>query len=261
MVRLLKNNSGFKQYYKMYSEKILSLEQKNKIINKVFSLKNGLNQNLYNEIKEKTENRNFNKKTTDDLNDIESTILETLGSFILSYTDDYGILSNDDLTRIQNIELRNTEKEKKKRFFEEKKPPSKMQIKRWKKSKTYRLNALFSYNNTLKYDEDGSYIENTFYKQPGQYKYKRNGIIDSNKPYEKKWCIIDSNNTFHFKNNTYFIDNVKQYGKKVRHQNLDDYKNIFSMDKILVLEQDSNVYYFDMNINRINNDNIIKIKL
>jgi len=69
-------------------------------------------------------------------------------------------------------------------------------------------------------------------------------LIDVSLPYKAEWCYIDSDNCFIFSDVYYNIKNLEK----------DD-----NMDHILVLEQRGNRYYFDMNINQINN-NDIKIK-
>lgn len=89
----------------------------------------------------------------------------------------------------------------------------------------------------------------------------RKGLINPNEPYMAKWCIVNTNNEFEFNNNKYQINkSVKQYDirmpPKIKH---DDFKNDYQMDKILVYEQDDNIYFFDQNINRIDNEFIKKI--
>lgn len=78
------------------------------------------------------------------------------------------------------------------------------------------------------------------------------GIINPNRPYISKWCVVDTRNIFEFQNKKYMISkNIKQYqvGKD----------NKCEMDMILVFEQDGNMYFFDQDINEINEKYIYKI--
>lgn len=77
------------------------------------------------------------------------------------------------------------------------------------------------------------------------------GLIDKNKPYKVKWCSVNTDNEFMFDNNKYKIsDKVEQYGLK---------NDIYIMDKVLVYEQYGNKYFFDQEIERIDNKFIKKL--
>lgn len=87
----------------------------------------------------------------------------------------------------------------------------------------------------------------------------RDGLIDKTKPYVAEWCIVDTNNEFIFQGNKYKInEKVKQYSPRSKKPKYDDYKNDYQMDKILTYEQNEHLFFFDQNIDRIDNDLILK---
>ena len=87
----------------------------------------------------------------------------------------------------------------------------------------------------------------------------RKGIIDKTKSYIASWCTVDTENNFIFNNNKYKInEEVSQYTIRKKKPKFDDYKNDYQMDKILVYKQDGQMFFFDQNIDRIDNDLIIK---
>jgi len=83
----------------------------------------------------------------------------------------------------------------------------------------------------------------------------RGGILNKNIPYTSKWCYVDTNNVFVYNNMKYKINNnVTQY--------MFDCKNeIYNMDKILVYEQNNKLYFFDMNIDQIEDKYIMKTEV
>ena len=80
------------------------------------------------------------------------------------------------------------------------------------------------------------------------YKGNRYGLIDKKKPYKQEWCVVNTLNDFEFDGEKYWINDVPQYDVGEDNQ--------CEQDRILVLEQDNNRYYFDMNIDRIDNKHI-----
>lgn len=88
----------------------------------------------------------------------------------------------------------------------------------------------------------------------------RQGLIDKSKPYTAKWCIVDTENIFLFNEQEYKIDkSVRQYNPRNKKPKYDDYRNDYNMDKILVYEQNGNMFFFDQNIDRIENELIKEI--
>ena len=85
----------------------------------------------------------------------------------------------------------------------------------------------------------------------------RDGLIDKSRPYVAKWCIVNTESEFIFHGNKYKISTeVKQYNPRSKKPKYDDYKNDYQMDRILVYEQDGQMFFFDQNIDRIDNDSI-----
>jgi hypothetical protein len=93
------------------------------------------------------------------------------------------------------------------------------------------------------------------------------GIIDKTRPYQSEWCLIDTDNNFTYKNKIYTLNKcLEQYQGRVVILNPKARKSakitetIYDMDKIWVLEQDGNTYYYDMNIEKIDNNMITLVK-
>jgi hypothetical protein len=86
-------------------------------------------------------------------------------------------------------------------------------------------------------------------------KQNKNGIINPTLPYLQKWCNVWTDNTFEFQGDKYLInENVKQY-KPIKKNS----EFVYEMDQILVYKQSGNMYYFDMSINSIDTNLIVKI--
>lgn len=78
------------------------------------------------------------------------------------------------------------------------------------------------------------------------------GIISPTLPYTSNWCLVDVDNTFEFNECKYKISNeVKQYERNKNGE--------YEMDKILIYQQGDNLYFFDQNIDIINNEYIVKL--
>lgn len=122
--------------------------------------------------------------------------------------------------------------------------------------------------NNIKYPEFNSKQElSKWLDKPFQNFYKENiydicnkniigqqGFINPQKKYQWDWCYVDTDNIFTFNNHKYKIDHgVKQYCVYENNQ--------CDMDMILVYEQDTKLYFFDMNINNIKNDYIRQLNI
>lgn len=82
------------------------------------------------------------------------------------------------------------------------------------------------------------------------------GLIDRNKDYISKWCLVDTEGNFIFEGDKYRIsDDLVQYQGKVTKRSKEKY---YEMDKIFCIEQDDNMYFYDMNLDKISDEYIIK---
>lgn len=121
----------------------------------------------------------------------------------------------------------------------------KKQYENFKKSKTHKLNSIYYSSNDIIISTEWDWI-NKKWIEIKRKKYNVEGLIDVEKPYTSKWCLINTDNEFYFENQKYIIDKkVKQY--KVKRDNQCE------MDKILCIKQDGKIYFFDMNIDQIDN--------
>lgn len=130
-----------------------------------------------------------------------------------------------------------------------------------KKTKTKTTNMLNIYSEEEKEVEDYErvHISNTFniWKQATKKIPARKGMIDKSKPYISEWCAVDTENIFESQGSKYKIsESVLQYNIRTKMPRFDDYKNDYQMDQVLVYEQDNNLYFFDQNIEQIDNKNI-----
>ena len=250
-------------YYKLYAIKKIPFNKKCCLVNKILNKKVNTGYTLKEQIEYVWSNKNYKKISDDNLNDKESVILSRLAQYLyFGYeNDEKNILTREQKKEIKKKEVSDFEsignyinyngnykldgepntweihistKNRMRRFRKNKK--YKGAINRWKKSKTYKINSIYTYDN----------------KKIGKYHWCRKGIIDNTKPYKSQWCVVDANNIFEFDNCKYHISGkVKQFdiGKN------DKYK----MDKILVYEQDNNIHFFDQNIDRIENKFIMEL--
>lgn len=193
---------------------------------------------------------------------------------------------------------------------------NKMNIRRYKKSKTYRFLKIFSkkdikINELYKLKnkdvcseqeikiikEHKNFSEEDLVKwlnKPLKNVFNQNvynnkekvyggwkGIVDINKPYFSKWCYVNSVGEFIFSKtvkkeilinnikchvdciiNTKYkidIDNVPQY-QDIRKDKYYKNESGWSMDNIFCVEQDNKIYFWDMNIEKIDNRFIYKSK-
>jgi hypothetical protein len=257
-IKLLSSHDGEKRYYKLYCEKEINLKQRKKIVDVVLGIKNNNDKTLENQIIEKHETINYCRVTKDDLTTRESTALDVLASFLLIGNDFSDVLDYGTLKKHQSkeSELKDDMSVNNKRSS---KAVTKTQIKKWHKSKTYRFNNIFSFDNKYHCNFEGKIYNNNYYKKPQKDHFIRNGIINSYEPYEAIWVNIDNNNEFIYNSEIYLIDNHQSYKPQKRYKRYDDYKDMYKMDKVLVIEQYSNLYFFDMDIYQIDNKYIKKM--
>lgn len=141
------------------------------------------------------------------------------------------------------------------------------EIVKWKNSKTYKINQLYSSNDKyeevtddrvsiyyISKDKLDEYINDESFKFKGNIKTKkvlvhkgRKGIIDKTKPYIAEWKQVNINNEFEFNKNKYKISNkLKQY-------QLDLDSDKYIMDSVLCyyIPHEDKYYFFDENIDEI----------
>ena len=255
-------------HYKLYSHKNFTYNQRLNIVNSILNnRKHNCGVLLGDYIEAMQVKSNVGKRTTDTLFDAETILLGSLGEYLMRATKDSSINYGEDIIRIRNTEVATfgeyirskgdsnyikkgknryiwnmniATKESMKRF----KKRYSSETKKWEKSKTYKMNMIYSYDNN----------------REGKLQHKRQGLINPNKPYISEWCVVDTDNVFKFNNNNYKIsEQALQYSIRTKKPNHDDYKNDYQMDKILVYEQDDNLFFFDQNIDRISSDKITRV--
>ena len=126
------------------------------------------------------------------------------------------------------------------------------QGKKWQNSRSYRINNIYSYNNHKDTKTYFNWILNKECTYNILYHHKFTRTIDPERHYIAQWCIVDTNNIFNFNGKYYQINkSLNQY--KVKND------NDCLMDKILVYQQDNNIYYYDQDIYEIDSSKIIEI--
>jgi hypothetical protein len=135
------------------------------------------------------------------------------------------------------------------------------------KNKEKEIFSLFSDENEAKKEFDkwcNKFFNNifnqpTFDVRPKTYKGWE-GVISIDKPYNLKWCYVDALGGFNFKNKRYKIDceKVKQYYDSYWFPQRGKNK-VISMDNILCIEQDGQTHFWDMNIEKIENQYITQM--
>ncbi|MGE5438098.1 MAG: hypothetical protein ACM3O3_12870 [Syntrophothermus sp.] len=271
------NNKSYKLVYKIKKyqkesdtlkriliyEKIISIEQRVKIVHAILNNVYCNGKTLIDYIDFQWNTYTYHKLTTDILNSEYFIILEILSSYLI-YENDKKNTDNITHKKLNNYVYskevstfnNNTCFNSSKSYFEistyteldlnEYYNTHKRTTKKWKNSKTYKLNNIFSYNkifNNSYYD----WITDTFKTIEHNDAISRKGIIDINIPYISKWCYVDSYNNFEFNNIKYIIDNK-----------CNSYKG--SMDYILCFKQNNKYYFFDNNIDIIDNALIAEVK-
>lgn len=259
------------RYYQLYAVKQISLKSKRWLIDKILSTKvKGHNITLEDKIEDKWQTKNAHKTTTTPLMDREARLLDILANYYLGGVEGEGVLTMDMSRTIEKREIvtiagmMNSDEENNvtefssqaknrwefRRMSKEKRRKVKKDAPaRWKNSRTYKMNDIYS-----KIIPETPRVKNWKTQEKGKpnedYHYNIDRLINPTRFYESKWFLVNTSNEFIRKGITYTIDkSVKEY-KKVR-----DY---YKMDKILVVEQDSNTYYFDQDIDPIPTSKIHK---
>lgn len=253
-------------YYKLYAIKKISFNQRCNMVDKLLNRMTNTNCSTRDRIEYMWRNRNYKKTKRDTLFDNESIILSNLAQYLYTgfehpenniLTDTQReIIKEKEVASFENIgnyinydgnyklegepntwQIFISTKKRMKRFKNSKK--HKGSVNRWRKTTSYKINKIYTYKNN----------------KTGKYYFYRKGLINPNNPYTAEWCIVDTENIFEFHGNKYKINkSVKQYNTRTKKPRYDDYKNDYKMDKILVYDQDGKMYFFDQNIDRINND-------
>ena len=229
-----------KDLYIIIKNEFYSFNEKLQVLNELFKIINpNNNMSLLEDINYQWVTKNFQKTTKDILMDKPAIILDVFTSYLLVE----GMKNNFILTRydqkkidklevvscynnakgfvVLNSEDRNRQKMKQLKNKYEK------QIRKWKYTKTYKFNNLYILE------------------------AKTSGIIDTSFPYSFDWCHIDTENVFIYEDVKYQIDfSLSQYKC--------DSDNQCIQDKILILSQNDKLYFYDMDINQIDNDLIKK---
>lgn len=220
--------------------------------------------------------QNVEKQSKDELMDEYLIILDTISSYLMcdnrlascmskSYDREDSLDKQMEKTKkIQTKRLYSPTPKQTHEQYKEWKSKNKFQAKKWHKTKTYKLSNIYSYT----YDKDikvwdwfkEDWIE---YKSPLNTYVKR--LIDPNKPKVVKWCLVDTENVFEFNNKKFTIsNNIKNY--QVRNKvvysdgKLNNFTNECDMEQVLsfYIPHEDKYYFFDENINRIDNINIIE---
>lgn len=263
-------------YYKLYAEKIFNLKYRYKrimgILNKI---DDSTGKEVVNNILYVWENKNYHKTNKNKLKDKESTILDILGSYYLAEFEQEYILTKKKEKEIEKYEIlksnifKTIEKVDKKykrgieisikQQIEKWQQKNRMQTKRWKKSKTYKINQLYSYDNYRDRHYEWDFVKEKWIYCDKKYQITKKRLINPKQPYVAKWCLVDTDGVFEFNKQKYLISNeLKQYQKKEISYKI--FKDEYEMDKILVIEQGNKKYYFDQNIECIDNKYIKSIK-
>lgn len=211
--------------------------------------------------------RKSEKTKNNFLHDESSLSLEKLADYILSGNEGSDILDKKSWERIKEYEVAsfdhmtfddenlditdsNTKTyEKNKITKDQKKKRDALrsgQTKRWNNSTTKKMDSIVSYSN-IKDTEEFILGKQIIIKPRIEVKYDR--LIDPNRPYVVSWCNVNEENEFEF-NQKKFTVIAKQYTSRQKGH------LYFIQDKILCYFQDNNYFFFDMNIDRISEEDI-----
>lgn len=279
------NKKGF--YYKLYSDKIIPLNYRKKLIDKILKKEYKDKLSLEDYIYKKYELWDLNNNNIN----IESTILDILGFYldigheensinkdiykheITSLDNVFNMDINDDeedefddkknkmyiyddynISRAKRIwQYRHMSKERYQKWIKK----HKAQHKRWKQTSTYKFGVLFTYDNHKDKINEWDWINEKYIDYSDSH-IRIDRLIDPERPYIFKSCYVDTNNEFIYKNKKYRIsDEVKEYQKRnVRER---DYKLEYPLDHIVVIEQDDKIHFFNTYGDKINNNLVMKV--
>ena len=247
-------------YYQKYAEKKYDVNKRKKIVDAVLRINLSSGKTLEEEISEYHDNFGVKKTTKDNLFSVKYLILDILSTYLILEDDPDGliILDNNDFKKIHSkeCEFRDENIYYKSKDLKRKRN-NEMQLKNWSKSKTYRMNEIFSYDYKKENKKYNTYYNNTLQISENKNDYFRDGIINKYEEYTSIWASVDVDGFFEYKDFLFRITNYDPYKK--RKQATRDYnKNDYDMDKILVFEQYGNLYFFDMDIYQIDNKYIKK---
>jgi hypothetical protein len=122
-----------------------------------------------------------------------------------------------------------------------------------------KINQVFENEQELSKWKDKPYKNlhgaNVYEVRPKLYK-GNNGLIDPSLPYNSSWYYVYADNTFKYNDAVYKLDSsLSQYqGKEVKISRKGDTELRYDMDNILVLEQNGQKFFFDMNIDRVSEE-------
>lgn len=240
------------KWYELLEEKIIPIQTRYNILNKIFETII-IDKYLEDYINYRWQD-NCHKQTSSALIDLESAILDTMGSYLLAGYEDNNIIDANRQEVIYKKEcfsfidetyeniVENKSKKKEDKTFK----VGKLQSKRWKSTATYRGNKLFNH-----YDDEPEIMWdwiNEKWVTIQKEKKNHSSIIDFKRKYSTMWCIVDNNNMFLYNNIKYKICE-KNTGYKLSNSKL-------LMDSILVVEQDG-LHFFNIKLQEIPKRDII----
>lgn len=208
------------------------------------------------------------EKTKDDyLYDEASFSLEKLADYILSGNEGSDILDKKNWERVKEYEVASFDHmtfddenleitdsgiktyEKNKLTKEQKKKRESSnsgQTKRWNNSITKKMDSIVSYSN-IKETEEFILGKQVTINPRVEVKYDR--LINPNIYYVVSWCNVNEDNEFEFNGKTFSVIAKEYTTRKKGHL-------YFIQDKILCYYQDEKYFFFDMNINKIKDDDV-----
>lgn len=262
------------RYYQPYAIKQVSLRTKKRVIDKVLDLVlEGTNVTLRDKIESQWYDRNAHKTSKEPLMDREARVLDTLATYFLGGVEGEGILTRDMSRTIRSREIvtiagmLNSDNESNitefssnaKNQWEYRKMDSSKRKrvvrslpKRWTNTVTYKLDNLYSLvpnrrEMTTEWTKGKKIIQNP------DYHYGIERLIDPTREYTSDWCLVDTNNMFELRGTDYLIDDsVKAY-------RIDSVTKRYPMDKILVMQQDGIMHFFDQNIDRVDSGLVVQV--
>jgi hypothetical protein len=222
--------------------------------------------------------KNIDKTTKDELMDEYIIILDTISSYLMC---DNKLANCININHSKEINFKNPiiksiQRNRKKSYsptpkqrkeeFEKWKNKNKRQVKRWHKSKTYKINNLYSYTYG-KTEKVWDWLKQDWVEYKPTFNLNIKRLIDPSKPYVAKWCLVDIDNNFKFNDKNFIISNdlivYKVKNKSVYINNeLNNFTNEAEMEQILCfyIPYKDKYYFFDENIDKISNKYITQTK-